>query len=508
MGCCVLSMINNQNGPIIIAPDRTTTTLENEIKEIEKDNKERKDSKEKKGEQQQPFEIKRVIDDILVKETKADPYTIYDSIKKLGEGAFGSVEEVKHKISGAIRAMKIIDKTRMRLGSEEEEQLINEINILKTLDHPNIMKVFEYYNYNNHLYIISEFISGGELFDKITENHNLKEDISSNIMKQIFSAINFCHENDIVHRDLKPENILIEKEEKLDKDFLTIKIIDFGTCDKIKKGEKLEKQVGTPYYTAPEVNNKNYDKKCDLWSCGVILYVMLAGKQPFNGDNDEEINYAIQRCKIDFNDEIWDNISHDAKDLIKNPKKRYSAKDALNHPWIKNDKNKINLDQNKLKEIVDNLRKYSAKLKLQQATMAYIVHNLVNKKDYEYLRQIFIYLDNDKDGKLDKKELINGLMILLDKTEAEKEVDRLFEIIDVDKNGFIEYEEFLRAGLDKGKILTEYNLDTAFKLFDINNKEKMSEKEKNVWQILMEEAGININEGIKKEDFKRIIEQC
>ena len=513
MGCCVLSMINNQNGPIIIAPDRTTTTLENEIKEIEKDNKEKKESKEKQGEQKQPFDIKRAIDDILVKETKADPYTIYDSIKKLGEGAFGSVEEVKHKISGAIRAMKIIDKTRMKLGSEEEEQLINEINILKTLDHPNIMKVFEYYNYNNHLYIISEFISGGELFDKITENHNLKEDISSNIMKQIFSAINFCHENNIVHRDLKPENILIEKEEKLDKDFLTIKIIDFGTCDKIKKGEKLEKQVGTPYYTAPEVNNKNYDKKCDLWSCGVILYVMLAGKQPFNGDNDEEINYAIQRCKIDFNDEIWDNISNDAKDLIKkllikNPKKRYSAKDALNHPWIKNDKNKINLDQNKLKEIVDNLRKYSAKLKLQQATMAYIVHNLVNKKDYEYLRQIFIYLDNDKDGKLDKKELINGLMILLDKTEAKKEVDRLFEIIDVDKNGFIEYEEFLRAGLDKGKILTEYNLDTAFKLFDINNKEKMSEKEKNVWQILMEEAGININEGIKKEDFKRIIEQC
>ena len=159
MGCCVLSMMNNRNGPIIIAPDRTTTTLENEIKEIEKDNKERKESKEKKGEQQQPFEIKRVIDDILVKETKADPYTIYDSIKKLGEGAFGSVEEVKHKISGAIRAMKIIDKTRMKLGSEEEEQLINEINILKTLDHPNIMKVFEYYNYNNHLYIISEFIS-------------------------------------------------------------------------------------------------------------------------------------------------------------------------------------------------------------------------------------------------------------------------------------------------------------------------------------------------------------
>ena len=204
MGCCVLSMINNQNGPIIIAPDRTTTTLENEIKEIEKDNKEKKESKEKQGEQKQPFDIKRAIDDILVKETKADPYTIYDSIKKLGEGAFGSVEEVKHKISGAIRAMKIIDKTRMRLGSEEEEQLINEINILKTLDHPNIMKVFEYYNYNNHLYIISEFISGGELFDKITENHNLKEDISSNIMKQIFSAINFCHENDIVHRDLKP----------------------------------------------------------------------------------------------------------------------------------------------------------------------------------------------------------------------------------------------------------------------------------------------------------------
>ena len=250
---------------------------------------------------------------------------------------------------------------------------------------------------------------------------------------------------------------------------------------------------------------------------------MLAGKQPFNGDNDEEINYAIQRCKIDFNDEIWDNISHDAKDLIKkllikNPKKRYSAKDALNHPWIKNDKNKINLDQNKLKEIVDNLRKYSAKLKLQQATMAYIVHNLVNKKDYEYLRQIFIYLDNDKAGKLDKKALINVLMILLDKTEAEKEVDRLFEIIDVDKNGFIEYEEFLRASIDINKILTDENVKIVFQLFDANNTGKITPMElkrvmdintadvsDEVWAQIIDDIDLDKDGVISYYEFKEML---
>ena len=503
MGCCVTSMINQKQTQITSILN--TSNLGGDIKTV-------KDFK--------------ITEGMLVKETKADPYSIYISLKVLGEGAYGKVEKVKHKISNEIRAMKVIHKEKIQLGSEEEQALINEINILKTLDHPNIMKVFEFYNNDNCLFIISELLSGGELFDKIKENNYLKEDVCAYLMRQIFSAVDFCHEKKIIHRDLKPENVLIESEEESNKEFFTIKLIDFGTCDKIKNGQKMELQVGTPYYTAPEVLYNNYNEKCDLWSCGVMMYLMLCGKQPFNGNDDDEIYENIKKCKIEFNYEEWDNISHDAKDLIKkllikDIDKRYSAKEALNHSWIIKNKNKVKIDQNKFAEVVTNLRNYSSKLKLQQSTLAYIVHNLVHKEDCQYLREVFIALDDNGDGKLTKTELINGLKILLDKNEAEKEVNRLFEIIDVDGNGFIEYEEFLRAGLNKGKILTEKNLETAFKLYDINNRGKINaielgivlgggegNVEENVWQELIDEADIDKDGEINYDDFKGIMEKC
>ena len=518
MGCCISSMITQK-------PTNITSNL--------KDNNylDENDDQILNLKTSPAVEIKTVKDwkfteGILVKETKADPYAIYDTLKVLGEGAFGKVEKVRHKISKQIRAMKIIHKDQIQLGSEEEQALIKEINIVKTLDHPNIMKVFEYYNNDNCLFIISELLSGGELFDKIKENKFLKEEVCAYLMKQIFSAVDFCHEKKIIHRDLKPENVLIESEEEARKEFFTVKLIDFGTSDKMKKGQKLDLQVGTPYYTAPEVLNNNYNEKCDLWSCGVMMYLMLCGKQPFNGDNDDEIYEKIRLCKIDFNDEEWDNISNDAKDLIKkllikDTNKRYSAKKALSHPWIVKNKNQVKIDNNKFAEIVTNLRNYSAKLKLQQSTLAYIVHNLVNKEDCDYLRQVFIALDDNGDGKLTESELINGLSILLDKTEAEREVKRLFEIIDVDGNGFIEYEEFLRAGLNKAKILTEDNLETAFKLYDINNRHKINAKElgnvlgggednveENVWQEMIDEADIDKDGEINFDDFKGIMEKC
>ena len=195
----------------------------------------------------------------------------------------------------------------------------------------------------------------------------------------------------------------------------------------------------------------------------------------------------------------------------------------MSHPWIVKNKNQVKIDNNKFGEVVSNLRNYSARLKLQQSTLAYIVHNLVNKEDCDYLRQVFIALDDNGDGKLTETELINGLSILLEKSEAEKEVKRLFEIIDVDGNGFIEYEEFLRAGLDKAKakILTKDNLETAFKLYDINNRGKINAKElgnvlgsgednveENVWQEMIDEADIDKDGEINFDDFKGIMEKC
>ena len=244
MGCCVPNMIGQKGTEITgNVKDVMNSSIIGDIKNV-------KDFKIKEG--------------MLVKETKADPYTIYETISVLGEGGFGKVEKVRHKISKEIRAMKVIHKDRIQLGSDEEQALINEINVVKSLDHPNIMKVFEYFNNDNCLYIVSELLSGGELFDKIQENKYLKEDVCAYLMKQIFSAVDFCHQKNIIHRDLKPENVLIESEEESRKEFFTIKLIDFGTSDKMKKGQNLDLQVGTPYYTAPEVLNNNYNEKCDM----------------------------------------------------------------------------------------------------------------------------------------------------------------------------------------------------------------------------------------------------
>jgi calcium-dependent protein kinase len=253
---------------------------------------------------------------------------------------------------------------------------------------------------------------------------------------------------------------------------------------------------------------------------------MLSGQPPFKGDNDEEIYQSIKEGKYNFDDEKWDEISSDAKDLIKNLlikdiNKRYSARKALSHPWITKHRRTKELDKNKLNEVVTNLRNYSAKLKLQQLTLAYIVHNLTSKEDCEFLREVFIIFDENGSGNLTKDQLIKGLNNVLSPEESEKEVNRLMSIIDVDGNGFIEYEEFLRAGLNKEKIITKENLETSFKLYDINKRGKINAQElgmvlgqgdeshgESIWQELIDEADIDKDGEINFDDFKTIMEQC
>ena len=312
----------------------------------------------------------KITEGMLVQQAVGTPEDNYDNIKTLGEGAFGLVYLGKHKISGVERAIKNINKDKAKLSTEEEETLIREINILKTLDHPNIMKVYEYFNNANCFSIVSELCTGGELFKKIEDNH-LSENVGKYVMKQLLSAVAFCHKNGIIHRDLKPENILLEEEEEAKKEYFTIKVIDFGTSGKIKKGQKYNDVIGTPFYIAPEVLKNKYDEKCDLWSCGVILFVMLCGEPPFYGEDDDEIYNQILTTDVKFSQSEWENISNEAKDLIqklltKNYKNRLSAVEALQHPWIQNiDNQKINfIAIETLNQIVTNLYRYSAVQKL------------------------------------------------------------------------------------------------------------------------------------------------
>ena len=301
---------------------------------------------------------------------------------------------------------------------------------------------------------------------------------------------------------------MLEEEEEATKEYFTIKVIDFGTSGKIKKGQKGKDVIGTPFYIAPEVLNNKYDEKCDLWSCGVILYMMLSSEPPFDGDDDNEIYNKILTTDVQFNQQEWENISDDAKDLIKklltkNYKDRLSAVESLQHPWIQNiDNQKINfISIETLNQIVTNLYRYSAVQILQQASIAFIVHNLISREMTKELRKCFIQFDTNGDGRLDKKELINGLKMVDTKNDLEQEVDRVMKIIDVDGNGFIEYEEFLRASLDKNKILTSENVHIVFQLFDINKTGTISPNE---LKKVMGQNAADINEDVWNDIIKAI----
>jgi calcium-dependent protein kinase len=161
------------------------------------------------------------------------------------------------------------------------------------MDHPNIIKLFEIFEDKKYYYIITEFLTGGELFEKITDEEfysDFTEKDAANLMEQVFTGINYCHSKSIVHRDLKPENVLLENNVSSTdlggKTKFKVKIIDFGTSQQFDKGTKMTERYGTPYYIAPEVLKKSYSEKCDIWSLGVILYILLVGYPPFNGAED------------------------------------------------------------------------------------------------------------------------------------------------------------------------------------------------------------------------------
>lgn len=209
----------------------------------------------------------------------------------MGEGQYGEVIKIINKETKAPRALKVIHKHRYGFSQKQQEKLKREIEILKGLDHPNILKIFEFYEDSEKVYIVMELCQGGELFDKIVELGSLSEKDSSTIIEQVLSAIYYAHIHKIVHRDLKPENILLEVSS--DGNY-NIKVIDWGFAI-LQEDKPLQETLGSPYYVAPEVLKRNYNEKCDIWSYGVILYILLSGSPPFDGRSSNEIIKSIER---------------------------------------------------------------------------------------------------------------------------------------------------------------------------------------------------------------------
>ena len=293
----------------------------------------------------------------------------YSLGEELGSGAMSVVRVGTHKKTGARFAVKCISKDPLDL--EDEGSLLRECNIMQRLDHPHIVKLHGFFNEAKMFYLVMDLIQGGELFERITKKEYYSEKDARDLIQMLLETVNYLHEDGVVHRDLKPENLLCVSND----DDTTVKLCDFGFADTCPRGQKeLTQLCGTPGYCSPEILRRQpYGVEVDMWSAGVITYILLGGYPPFYDDDSEQLYESIKAGRYEFHDQFWAEISDEAKDFIRklltvDPDARMSAKAGLDHPWLKStDVRTKALDAN-LKQ----LKLYQTKKKFKAAAKAVV----------------------------------------------------------------------------------------------------------------------------------------
>ena len=448
----------------------------------------------------------KVTINALIEETNGLPTKKYKVISRLGDGSYGTVYLAMNLFTRTNVAMKKINKVKE--NEIDEMEIKNEIDILKKLDHPNIVKILEFYSTEKAYYIITDYCSCGELYNQI--KHQYTENQLAVLFYQLFSGLCYLHANNIVHRDLKLENILIseiERDKETNKNLFWIKIIDFGTAKIFEKNKSEKAVVGSSYYIAPEVLQKHYNEKCDTWSAGVILYMLIVGRAPFDGKDDDEIIENISKGEFNSKHRKLVSASNEVQDLVKkllevDPVRRLSAAQALKHPWFTKFKAKSlynNIEKEKIEIYLNRLMTYTINSKFQQMVLAFIVHNIAYSEDTKNILKIFRMFNEKDDGKLTKGELTKGLCQYVDENKVKNEIDGIFLMLDGANHGYIEYEEFLRACLDKNTILDDEHILYAFNFFDKDNKGKIS-----VDKIKKNFVDSNVKEEVFKNIFKEV----
>lgn len=456
-------------------------------------------------------EIKKIStlnfsNNFIFKKNYTDLEKDYQIIKSLKKDINSEISIVQNKLTDVKCLMKTIYKVKT-FSQKEEDIFNNELKLLSALDHPNITKIMAVYSKENLYSYITEYCKEGSLNDQLLNKGQYDEKTSAYIMYQIFSALNYCHINDIINRDLSIENILISD---IKGNLPTVKISYFGNSIFIENDNNEIKNLPKAFYYPPEINraNKKFIDKSDIWSCGVIMYFLLTARPPFIGSDENEKKINIINENFNISDPPFDTISRECKDLLKlllksDPKKRPSAEEVLNHPWF----TKTGVDtlihrfnkEDTLERLLNNIKNYINVTIFKRFTIIYLIHNFPQITDVKNSAKLFYMIDTNHDGKIAKEELLNGLNNNLSNKISDLEFDKLFKNIDLNNNGFIDYEEFVAAAVNKNYFLRENILTQAFKFFDKDNSGEISFDEiEKLFKDIITDDKIDVRQGLKK----------
>eukprot|EP00986_Skeletonema_menzelii_P013060 scaffold7400_cov122-Skeletonema_menzelii.AAC.9 len=464
------------------------------------------------------------LTDHMIRERHANVFKYYQDVRRLGEGSIGTVRLVKRKKgteggsaydnstrNGANRGgacaclidgifgcswltprsnnattatignyhsrsnqsesaisdhseLYALKSIQLRLVQKEYlDELRNEISVLRSLDHPNIVKAYEVYETKQNIYVVMEYCSGGDLYSRVP----YVESQAANIISQLCSAIGHMHDNGIIHRDIKMENIMFESSDPTAK----IKLLDFGLSKKYLPGMYMSDWCGTVYTMSPQVIDGVYTNKADCWSIGVIAFLLLCNEKPFRGKRSEMLS-KIKYCDYTFKSPGWSNVSKDAKRFVaalltKDPTKRLSAEEALQHSWLnKKDFETVSteqLNERLMANVKDNILSFAQTSELKRIAAVIVAHKSSVKEILD-MRRAFEKFDKEKDGVITIDEF-KAAMAECDEY-SDEDVNAIFEQMDVNKNGKIMYTEFVAATLELHGRVEEKRLAEAFDHMD------------------------------------------
>ena len=470
----------------------------------------------------------------LINLSKEDFNINYNQVDILERNMNSKIVLLSHK---QLKNKRVL-KTSKIINEQYYNDYIKEINALKYLDHPNIIKIYEYQIIQNKTVdILIEYLKGPTLFSKLSQIKHFNEKETLIIMYQLFSCIKMAHDNGIVHRDIKPENIII-----IDEKNLYIKLIDYGSCEIFSEHNKeTNRRLGTPSYVSPEIiRGDNYSYECDIWALGILMYFLLSWKVPFDGITQNEIFYSITNKKISFEEEVWKDISLDAKNLIKcllikDKNKRININQILDMPWVINGLKLYNIKNNLhskdfcINVLKNNLMKFcEAKVnQLQLLFLFFVIHNYTDLNNEIFLlKNEFVYYDEDNDGKLSENEL-NNLLIDCEINEDDRKqiLNKIFELFGESRGKYVFYESFLVISLSNRKkycnneqiikkffeYITKRNFDNCNindniievndieNLIFVNNEDKFKKEQ---FLSLLENIGISDQKKLNYQTFK------